>query len=45
VVEDVHQIIGQLKTLTLALDADVETAVLRIRKTEAGPVTAGDIQT
>ena len=44
VVEDVHQIIGQLKTLTLALDADVETAVLRIRKTEAGPVTAGDIQ-
>ena len=44
VVEDVHQIIGQLKTLTLALDADVDTAVLRIRKTEAGPVTAGDIQ-
>ena len=44
VVEDVHQIIGQLKTLVLALDADVETAVLRIQKREAGPVTAGDIQ-
>jgi DNA-directed RNA polymerase subunit alpha len=44
VVEDVHQIIGQLKTLTLALDADVETSVLRIQKGEAGPVTAGDIQ-
>ena len=44
VVEDVHQVIGQLKTLTLALDPDVDTAVLRIRKTEAGPVTAGDIQ-
>ena len=44
VVEDVHQIIGQLKTLVLALDADVDTAVLRIRKTEAGPVTAADIQ-
>ena len=44
VVEDVHQIIGQLKTLVLALDADVDTSVLRIRKTEAGPVTAADIQ-
>ena len=44
VVEDVHQIIGQLKTLVLALDPDVDTAVLRIRKTEAGPVTAADIQ-
>ena len=44
VVEDVHQIIGQLKTLVLAMDEEVETAVLRIQKTEAGPVTAGDIQ-
>jgi DNA-directed RNA polymerase subunit alpha len=40
VVEDVHQIIGQLKTLVLAMDEEVETAVLRIQKTEAGPVTA-----
>src|SRR5688500_6063672 len=43
VVEDVHQIIGNLKTLTLALDADVEETVLRITKSEAGPVTAADI--
>lgn len=44
VVEDVHQIIGNLKSLTLALDEDVEDAVLRISKSEAGPVTAGDIE-
>jgi DNA-directed RNA polymerase subunit alpha len=44
VVEDVHQIIGNLKTLTLALDEGIETTVLRIQKTEAGPITAGDIQ-
>ena len=44
VVEDVHQIIGNIKTLTLTLDGDVETAVLRIQKGEAGPVTAADIQ-
>jgi DNA-directed RNA polymerase subunit alpha len=44
VVEDVHQIIGNLKTLTLSLDEGVEDAVLRITKHEAGPVTAGDIE-
>ena len=33
VVEDVHQIIGNLKTLTLTLADDVEDAVLRITKT------------
>src|SRR5215216_3343522 len=43
VVEDVHQIIGNLKTLTLSLPDDVEEAVLRIGKSEAGPVTAADI--
>src|SRR5207302_10182729 len=43
VVEDVHQIIGNLKTLTLSLAEDVEEAVLRISKREAGPVTAGDV--
>lgn len=43
VVEDVHQIIGNLKTLTLVLSEDVEDAVLRISKSESGPVTAGDI--
>jgi DNA-directed RNA polymerase subunit alpha len=43
VVEDVHQIIGNLKTLTLTLAEDVEETVLRISKSEAGPVTAADI--
>jgi DNA-directed RNA polymerase subunit alpha len=44
VVEDVHQIIGHLKSLTLVLSDDVDEAVLRISKGEAGPVTAADIQ-
>src|SRR5215217_9558563 len=43
VVEDVHQIIGNLKTLTLVLDEGVEDVVLRISKSDAGPVTAADI--
>ena len=43
VVEDVHQIIANLKTFTLALDEDVDETVLRIRKTEAGPITSADI--
>src|SRR5437763_14699925 len=45
VVEDVHQIIGNLKNLTLTLPDDVATAVLHITKSGAGPVTAGDINT
>jgi DNA-directed RNA polymerase subunit alpha len=44
VVEDVHQIIGNLKTLVIAIADDVEEAVLRIGKGEAGPVTAADIE-
>jgi DNA-directed RNA polymerase subunit alpha len=43
VVEDVHQIIGNLKTLTLTLPEDVEDVVLHIGKSSAGPVIAGDI--
>jgi DNA-directed RNA polymerase subunit alpha len=43
VVEDVHQIIGNLKTLTLSLAPDVEETVLRISVSKAGAVTAGDI--
>lgn len=43
VVEDVHQIIGNLKTLVLQLADDVDDAVLRIGKSAAGAVTAGDI--
>jgi DNA-directed RNA polymerase subunit alpha len=44
VVEDVHQIIGNLKTLTVMLDEDVEEAVVHIAKSKAGAVTANDIQ-
>src|SRR5438046_2833354 len=44
VVEDVHQIIGNLKTLTITTADDVEETVIRISKGEAGPVTAGDIE-
>ncbi|MBL0172670.1 MAG: DNA-directed RNA polymerase subunit alpha [Gemmatimonadaceae bacterium] len=44
VVEDVHQIIGNLKTLTLALPDEVEQTVLRISKSGPGVVTAADIQ-
>src|SRR5215208_5177995 len=43
VVEDVHQLIGNLKTLTLTLDEGIEDVVLRITKGDAGPVRAGDI--
>ena len=43
VVEDVHQIIANLKTLVLSMPDDVEEAVLRISKSESGAVTAGDI--
>src|SRR5512138_1002681 len=40
VVEDVHQIIGNLKALKLSLDEDVNEAVLRLTRSEAGPITA-----
>src|SRR5687767_8459938 len=43
VVEDVHQIIGNLKTLTLTLADDVENAVLHIQRDGAGAVTAGHV--
>jgi DNA-directed RNA polymerase subunit alpha len=43
VVEDVHQIIGNLKTLTLVLDEGLEDATLRIQRSGAGGVTAADI--
>ncbi len=45
VLEDVHQIIQRLKTLTLVLDDDVDEAVLRMIKHDGpGPVYARDIQ-
>lgn len=44
VVEDVHQIIANLKTLTLALDEDVEDAILRVKVTTAGAITAAQLE-
>ena len=44
VVEDVHQIIGNLKTLTVMLDEEVEEAVVHVARSKAGVVTAADIQ-
>lgn len=44
VVEDVHQIIGNLKTLTLAMDEDKEEVVLRATKSGAGAVTGANIE-
>jgi len=44
VVEDVHLIIGNLKNLVLAMGEETEEVVLRISRSEAGPVTAGHIE-
>jgi DNA-directed RNA polymerase subunit alpha len=44
VVEDVHQIIGNLKNLTLAMDEGKEDAILRISRSESGAVTSADIE-
>jgi len=44
VVEDIHQIIQNLKSLTLVMDENVEDAVLHLKAGKAGPVHAGDIE-
>ncbi len=44
VVEDVHQVIQNLKALVVTLDDDVDEAVLEIHVSKMGPVTAVDIQ-
>ncbi len=44
VVEDVHQIIANLKTLILALPDDVEETILRVKTDKVGAITAGDIE-
>ncbi len=44
VVEDVHQVIQNLKSLVITLDPDVDDAVLEIHAKKAGAVTAGDIE-
>ena len=43
VVEDVHQVIQNLKALVLTLDEDVDEAKLTVHVKTAGAVTAGDI--
>ncbi|HSH75371.1 MAG TPA: DNA-directed RNA polymerase subunit alpha [Longimicrobiales bacterium] len=40
VVEDVHQVIQNLKSLVITLDSDVEESVLELHVDKAGPVTA-----
>jgi len=44
VVEDVHQVIQNLKALVVTLDDDVDEAVFEIHVKKAGVVTAGDVQ-
>jgi len=44
VVEDVHQVIKNLKALVLQMDADVDEAVLELRSNRAGSVTARDVR-
>jgi DNA-directed RNA polymerase subunit alpha len=44
VVEDVHQVIQNLKALVITLDPDVDDAVLELHVEKAGAVTAAQIQ-
>ena len=44
VVEDVHQIIARLKTLSLVLAPEVDETIAHIRRSGAGPVYARDIE-
>ena len=44
VVEDVHQVIQNLKSLVVTLDDDVDEAVLEIQVKKAGVVTAANIR-
>ena len=44
VVEDVHQVIQNLKSLVVTLDEDVEEATLEVHASRAGAVTAAAVQ-
>ena len=44
VVEDVHQVIQNLKSLVVTLDDDVDEATLEVHASGAGAVTAAQIQ-
>jgi len=45
VVEDVHQVIQNLKSLVITLDSDVDELVLELHVEKAGAVTAANIHT
>ena len=45
VVEDVHQVIQNLKSLVVTLDEDVEEATLEVHASRAGAVAAAAVQT
>jgi len=44
VVEDVHQVIQNLKSLVISLDDDIDEAVLEVQVKKKGPVTARKIR-
>jgi DNA-directed RNA polymerase subunit alpha len=44
VVEDVHQVIQNLKSLVVSLDEDSDDAVLTVQVKKAGPVTAAHVK-
>lgn len=44
VVEDVHQIVRNLKSLVIRMDADAEEAILELRASKGGVVTARQIR-
>ena len=44
VVEDVHQVIQNLKSMVVVLDEDVDEATLSVSATKAGPVTAAQVR-
>lgn len=44
VVEDVHQVVQNLKALVLRMDADVDEAILELRATGPGSVTARSVR-
>jgi DNA-directed RNA polymerase subunit alpha len=45
VVEDVHQVIQNLKSLVVTLDEDVDEATLEVHASKVGAVTAAEVQT
>ncbi len=44
VVEDVHQVIQNLKSMVVVLDEDADEATLSVKATKAGPVTAAQVK-